>query len=216
MHLKDYYAILQVAPSATLQELKKAYRKLALQYHPDKNLHDPYAAALFSEIKEAYEVLTDPSKKEYYLQRRWYEQHAGRRTKQDIITPVNVLKQALELEKHVSALDVFRMDKEGLKEYVLALLPGSTIEQLHVFQEPETIRTIISTLLKAIHPLPGAYTREILESLRQLAGPDAVARQSVSVYAGKASRKHRREKYSILIIVAVTLILCLLIWLGGR
>ena len=63
MHLKDYYKILEVETSADLLEIKKAYRKLALQYHPDKNHNDPYATAQFSAIKEAYEVLTNPAKK---------------------------------------------------------------------------------------------------------------------------------------------------------
>jgi len=51
-HLKDYYRILELDPSATLPEIKKAYRKLAQQYHPDKNSGDPYPAAQFAEIKE--------------------------------------------------------------------------------------------------------------------------------------------------------------------
>lgn len=216
MHLKDYYAILQLEPSATGLEIKKAYRKLALQYHPDKKQDDPYAASQFTAIKEAYEVLTDPSKKEYYLQQRWYEQSIGKRRKQDIITPVTLLKQALELERHVSTLDVFRMDKEGLKEYILDLLPGSTIEKLHVFNEPDSIRNIIHTMLKAIQPLPRAYITEIMERLQQLAGNDAIALQEINASSDKAFRKHRRERYSLIIIIAATLILCLLIWLGGR
>ncbi|MGB3089700.1 MAG: J domain-containing protein, partial [Chitinophagaceae bacterium] len=147
MHLKDYYGLLDIETSATLQEIKKAYRKLALRYHPDKNQNDPYATAQFAAIKEAYEVLTNPSKKEYYLQQRWYNQSAGIRKTQDVITPVTVLKQSLELDKYVSTLDVFRLDKEGLKQYVLDLLPGSTIEELKKFNEPETIREIVSTIL---------------------------------------------------------------------
>ncbi len=145
MHLKDYYSILELEPSATLVEIKKAYRKLALQFHPDKNNNDPYAAAQFTEIKEAYEVLTNPSKKEYYLQQRWYDQSIGKRKKQDVITPVTILLQSLELERYVSTLDVFRMDKEGLKQYILGLLPDSTIEQLKKFNETETNRAIISS-----------------------------------------------------------------------
>ena len=55
---KDYYKILGVDKKATDDELKKAYRKLALKYHPDKN-KDPGAEDRFKEIAEAYEVLSD-------------------------------------------------------------------------------------------------------------------------------------------------------------
>ncbi|MEI9910706.1 MAG: DnaJ domain-containing protein [Bacteroidota bacterium] len=63
MQGKDYYKILELPPSATLQEIKTAYRRLAHQYHPDKNDNDLYAAAQFEMVKEAYEVLSDPRKK---------------------------------------------------------------------------------------------------------------------------------------------------------
>jgi curved DNA-binding protein CbpA len=216
MHLKDYYSLLEVEPSATLTEIKKAYRKLAQQYHPDKSQNDPYASARFTEIKEAYEVLTDPSKKEYYLQQRWYSQSAGKRKTQDIITPVTVLKQALELEKYVSTLDVFRMDKEGLKQYILELLPDATIEQLKKFNEQGTNREIISTVLRAMHPLPGLYTKDISAQLFKLGKGDEKAGQQLSAFIQKTERKSRREKYSLIIIIAATIILCLLIYLAGR
>ena len=79
MQLKDYYKILEMEPSATLTEIKKAYRRLAQQYHPDKNSSDEYALTYFAEIKEAYEVLTNPAKKDYYLQQRWYQQSLGKK-----------------------------------------------------------------------------------------------------------------------------------------
>ena len=55
---RDFYKILGVSRNATEDELKKAYRKLALKYHPDKN-QDPGAEEKFKEIAEAYEVLSD-------------------------------------------------------------------------------------------------------------------------------------------------------------
>ena len=51
--IKDYYTILKVAPTATLQEIKQSFRRLALRYHPDKNNNDPLAEAQFREVQEA-------------------------------------------------------------------------------------------------------------------------------------------------------------------
>src|SRR5947199_320697 len=63
---RDYYEVLGVSRSASAEELKRAYRKLALQYHPDRNPDDPQAEARFKEINEAYEVLSDQSKRQRY------------------------------------------------------------------------------------------------------------------------------------------------------
>jgi molecular chaperone DnaJ len=66
MAKKDYYELLGVSKSATPEELKKEYRKLAIKYHPDKNPGDAEAEAKFKEIAEAYSVLSDPDKKARY------------------------------------------------------------------------------------------------------------------------------------------------------
>lgn len=63
---KDYYKILGVDRKATTEEIKKAYRKLAMKYHPDRNPNDKTAAKKFSDITEAYDVLSDPQKRKKY------------------------------------------------------------------------------------------------------------------------------------------------------
>ena len=65
---KDLYEVLGLTKTATDDEIKKAYRKLAKQYHPDLNPGDKNAEAKFKEINEAYEVLSDPKKKANYDQ----------------------------------------------------------------------------------------------------------------------------------------------------
>src|ERR1700723_557491 len=62
----DYYQLLGVAKTCNAEELKKAYRKLAMQYHPDKNPGDKNAEHKFKEISEAYEVLSDYEKRAAY------------------------------------------------------------------------------------------------------------------------------------------------------
>ena len=62
---KDYYKILDVPRNAKPADIKKAYRKLSLKYHPDKN-SSPDAAAKFADISVAYDTLSDPAKRETY------------------------------------------------------------------------------------------------------------------------------------------------------
>src|ERR1700743_1383045 len=66
MAKQDYYDLLGVAPAASQDDLKKAYRKLAMQYHPDRNPGDKTAEQKFKEVSEAYDVLKDDQKRAAY------------------------------------------------------------------------------------------------------------------------------------------------------
>ena len=64
-HKRDYYEVLGIGREASEEELKKAFRRLALEYHPDRNKQEG-ASERFKEVSEAYQVLTDPTKRSQY------------------------------------------------------------------------------------------------------------------------------------------------------
>src|SRR5260370_28038823 len=68
MAKQDYYKLLDLPKTATEAEIKKAYRRLAMKFHPDRNPDDPAAEHKFKECKEAYEVLTNAQKRAVYDQ----------------------------------------------------------------------------------------------------------------------------------------------------
>jgi DnaJ-class molecular chaperone len=83
---KDYYEILGVQPAAGEEEIRKTYRRLAFQHHPDRNPGNPQAADQFKEISEAYAVLIDPAKRrEYDLSRQAGSAYQFRYNQEDIL-----------------------------------------------------------------------------------------------------------------------------------
>src|SRR2546425_9139264 len=81
MEYKDYYKVLGLEKTASQEDIKKAFRKLAVKYHPDKNPGNKKAEERFKEINEANEVLGDPEKRKKYdeLGENWkyYQQQGG-------------------------------------------------------------------------------------------------------------------------------------------
>jgi curved DNA-binding protein CbpA len=215
LQTKDYYKILGLPPSATLQEIKTAYRRLAHQFHPDKSGNDLYAVAQFEIIKEAYEVLSNPSKKEYYLQQRWYDQSMGKKSRETVIIPVTILKQFLELDKYISTLDVHRMDKEGLYAYVSQILSDETIEKLNAFNEIEINKAIVERILNCARPLPHFY-KNLLSSKLKKVNTDVITLQAINQYIQHSLSSDAWNKYKIWLLLLIVILLCLLIYTISR
>lgn len=76
--MKDYYYFLGVNKEASLEDIKKAYRKLSLKYHPDKNENDDFFSRRFQEIHEAYEVLANPESRKSYDANTNFSVQSGR------------------------------------------------------------------------------------------------------------------------------------------
>ena len=216
MQIKDYFSLLELETSASVPEIKKAYRKLALLLHPDKTGSDPYAAARFAEIKEAYEVLTDPAKKEYYLQQRWYNQAAGIRRTDVTVTPVSMIQQSLDLERYVARLDEFRMDREGLLAFMLDLYSDERLEKLRAFNDPESNHTIVQSVIRSSKLLHPDQAEKVATQILKLAPGDTLIARQLAVLLQQSKRKKNREKYSVLMVLLLTALICVLIYLTSR
>ncbi|MBM4355911.1 MAG: J domain-containing protein, partial [Deltaproteobacteria bacterium] len=92
---RDYYEVLGVSREASPDEIKRAYRKLAVQYHPDRNQEDPDAAEKFKEATEAYKALSDPE------QRRIYDAYGHRGLEGSGFTGIH------DMEDIFSSFDIF-------------------------------------------------------------------------------------------------------------
>jgi curved DNA-binding protein CbpA len=70
--MKDYYEVLGISPDAKEEDIKRTYRKLAMQYHPDRNMGNPQCEERLKELNEAYQVLSVNGRRTHYdLLRRW-------------------------------------------------------------------------------------------------------------------------------------------------
>ncbi|RMD48838.1 MAG: J domain-containing protein [Ignavibacteria bacterium] len=126
MEFKDYYKILGVDKNATQDEIKKAYRKLALKYHPDKNPGDKAAEEKFKEITEANEVLSDPEKRIKYdqLGSNWkYYQNMGQNQGFDFFSGFGNGGRQRTYQYHGDFGDIFN-DLGGFSDFFKSFFGG--------------------------------------------------------------------------------------------
>jgi molecular chaperone DnaJ len=216
--MKDYYGILECSPMSTRDEIKRNYRRLAHLFHPDKNSGNAYAASRFHDIKEAYETLTQPSKKDAWLQERWLNQVLNKSVGETApLTPYYILDKTLKLEKYLSTADEFRMDKFGMSKKLEDLLCDENISCLQQFNDADINRTIIIHILSSAVTLPLILLNNVTKKLNILAGDDIESRKNIHLFIKTLEQKNQKERYTVPLILLATMIICLLIfWMGKQ
>ena len=212
MQLKDYYKTLGVQPSATHQQVKKSFRQLAHRYHPDKNPGNAAAEATFKEIKEAYETLANPEKREEYNYKRWYSRSVHEKFANEVLTPASILRECRHLQEYLQTVNVLRVDFDGLSQHIRQLLNESNIGILEQANDKNINEQIIRNIIQSAVILPLPYIEPIVALLERVAGADINQLQTVHTFAQRQQRKANWQKYSMLLVMLLTILLCWIIY----
>jgi hypothetical protein len=215
MQLKDYYKILGVKPTAQPAEIKKAYRELAVKYHPDKNPDNAYSEARFKEISEAYGVLSNARKRAAYDDERWLSGMGSKASYTETVTPNWIHKVCVELNTSLHKMDTYRMSQKTLQEYIMLILSDAHLGVLQTEGDVATNRTIVHELIKATARMEVQYLDEVLRGLRVVAGADNLAIQQIDDYAVLRYRQERKDKLFPYIVIVVTIALCVFMYIYG-
>jgi curved DNA-binding protein CbpA len=215
MAVKDLYTILQVPPTATMVEIKKAYRKLALQYHPDKNPDNELAASRFLEIKKAYEVLGNTAKRRQYTYENW-QQARNAPANYEPVTPQLILKKTKNLADHVATIDIFRMSHEVLYRQVKEILSEENLSALQQAGDNTINKEIVETTLKLLRPLPLLFVEKLEPILVETAFTDNEAIQIIHKFIQQKKKIAFWDKYNLLIILIATVLICTIIFYAGK
>lgn len=141
MPLKDYYQLLQVKPGSDIAAVKKAFRKLAHAYHPDKKGLNKANHDYFTSIQEAYSTLTDPEKREKYHYQRWLEKASGNEFDHALNAP-EILKLFLQVEKNISQENYFNIDAFRMGRQLLTLFSTDRLLTISNENDEEMVNTV--------------------------------------------------------------------------
>ena len=206
MQEKAYYPILQVPHSASPEEIKRSFRKLAVQYHPDKNEGNSIAEERFKEIKEAYEILYNTEKRQDYHYKRFASVY-----EYSILTPGFILKQCLELKKFTSVIQHYHINYDLLSHQIKEILSEQSLAVLEKENDLSLNKSILQLMIDTSDPLPYPYFLTIAPILLSLSQNEknTAAIKSIILYK---KRVHTFEKNKLLIAVIIASILCIIIY----
>jgi len=214
MPVKDYYAMLEVEPAATQEEIKRSFRRLALRYHPDTNQGNRHSEAWFRELQEAYDTLTDPVKKEAYLQERWYWKSTGKPfARAAAFTPEMVVQQSRKLASAVTSMDHFRMDHAALRRQIAEVLRYEWLEMLQSFGDDDANDTIIENLLRSCEPLDYKHFVQLVPLFNIAEDILPQWKSRIRKYLSARRSKFTWDQYQAPIIIFLTILLCALIFI---
>jgi DnaJ-class molecular chaperone len=215
MPLKDYYQILQLESGADQVAIKKAYRKLALIYHPDRSAKTQDDGDLFREVKEAYEVLSDPSKREQYHYDRWLQQSMGSKL-QGYHNAYQIYQLILESEKYLTGIDKFKINDYALLSILLNLFSMPRIQAIIAEKNPDLEKNTIMMAMKMGGMLKSDCEIQFKERMSVLANTYPSINSSWEKNINNKITSERKSIYIIPILFLIAIGLCMIFYFLGK
>lgn len=215
MPLKDYYKILSVAPNADATTIKKAFRKLAMQYHPDKNEESQSSTIFFREVQTAYDILSNPEKREQYHYQRWLEKSKGHEL-DTAITAEQILQLFINTERMIHETDSFRRENNLIKEILISLYTSSRIDLMIEKENSELEKTTIILAMHSSKSLDAGFQIQLTNLLDKLIQrhPELAAEWEKQIKV--TQKKEFIEKLKLPAVILITILLCIIILLISK
>jgi len=201
---QNHYQALQVFPGSSTDEIRKAYRRLAMKFHPDKNPDNAVAAQQFIKVKEAYDLLSDPQRRQDYDRQQGftYNRNAAPPT-----IPM-ILVEVVALRKYVQSLNLHSLDHSALAYHLKKLLTYQRIEILRHNADETTLKLIRDEIIQASTPLSFPFLAEAIQPLFMLLEARPELLQPLLKYQQSRRHSNRLQQLIPWIVVVLTFLLC--------
>lgn len=213
--MKDHYRTLGIHPKATAEEIKTAYRALARTHHPDADPDNPYAAARFREIADAYAVLSYPAQRRRYDEERWL----SGLTAQDRRGPVTLdtlLRDAHKLAAHLRTIDRLHMNHAALHNLLLFLLSDEHLSILHASHGTEQNAALGEALLESAALLRPSLFADVAVRLALINPTDEIMLRRIYATGRERQREAWWERWMPLFIILGVVVLCVVMVVTAR
>ncbi len=216
MAFKDYYRILGVAPNATPADIKKRFRMLVLQYHPDRNEDSEFAVIRFREVQEAYNALSDQSQRMIY-DREWRLQFPDAPlSKVKEISTAAILEESNALLQYIRHADVYRFNRDFIYTRLTDILSLENIAFLRHAADRKKNTEIIRRLMDAAGKLSWKKLSLVLPSLQELSCESDLPQPEIEQWKKKVRLNDYWERYYPLVAFLIAGLICILIFRMSR
>lgn len=213
MHLQNWYAVLSVAPNASEQEIRQAYRRLAHRFHPDKNPGNDQTSLHFQLIKEAYEVLSNPKRRSAY-DRLVYFGNPVKNTPKYHSSAAELTEAAASLLRDLLRQNQFFINRDWLFNECMELLSPENRQLLLNTRDYSVIARFLKFQFESAIFLTYRQNIILLNQWQQLSGGRPELEQLVSNHLQRIRRVHLWDKSKIWVAIGIGIAITLLIVLS--